>query len=399
MVLLNAGLGAFLPDKFAFLRVMYDFMTTTQTQIPLVSPMVGEEEIEAVNRVLRSGQLAQGPETAAFEEEFAHVAGVKHAVAVNSGTAAIHAALAAAGVMRGDRVVTTPFTFAATATPILMQSGVPVFVDIDPQTFNADIAHLSEAVDEKTKAVIAVDLFGLPVDRAGIDQLKARGVTVIEDACQAVGASRDGRNAGAIGHAGCFSLYATKNIMTGEGGMLTTDDDAIAAAAKRFRQHGQGERYEYLSLGYNYRMTDLAAAIGRVQLSRLQFINDRRRENAAVYDKALAGVAGVRTPFVPSATTHVYHQYTILVDGAQTKNGANRDAVRGALNARGIGSGVYYPTPLHVNPLFKDFGFKAGDFPNAERAAQQVLALPIHPRITAEMAEEVAAAIREAVGV
>ena len=231
------------------------------SKISLVEPIVGEDEVAAVSRILRSGQLAQGPEVARFEEEFAALCGVRHAVAVNSGTAAVHCALSAVGVAAGDEVVTTPFTFAATATPILMQGARPRFVDIDPKTFNLDPDAVMAAIGARTKAVVAVDLFGQPISTEFAGALRERSVPVVEDACQAVGAAYGNTRAGGIGDVAAFSFYATKNLMTGEGGMLTTDDDAIAAAARRFRQHGQGERYEYLSLGYNYRMTDMSAAI------------------------------------------------------------------------------------------------------------------------------------------
>lgn len=373
--------------------------STTATPINLVQPTIGAEEMEAVASVLRSGQLAQGPEVAAFEREFALVAGTKYAVAVNSGTAAIHAAFVAAGIGDGDEVLTTPFTFAATATPILMQRAIPRFVDIDERTFNVDGTAYAKAATAKTKAIAAVDLFGMPFDANGLEDLRRKGVAVIEDACQAIGGVRDGRPAGAIGNAACFSLYATKNIMTGEGGMLATDDDALAASARRFRHHGQGERYEYVSLGYNYRMTDLAAAIGRAQLRRLSHVNARRRENAALYDRLLRDVPGIRIPFVPDGVEHVYHQYTIAIDPAQTTNGATRDDVRKQLASQNIASGVYYPTPLHLNPLFTALGYGPGDFPVAERAATQVLSLPVHPELQNGDISRVADALIAAVGV
>lgn len=372
-------------------------MPNATPMIPLVRPIIGEEEIEAAVRVLRSGQLAQGPETSAFEAEFADFIGVKHAVAVNSGTAAIHAALAAAGVQSGDEVITTPFTFAATATPILMQGARPVFVDIEAATFNADLERLAEAVTPRTKAVIAVDLFGQPVDIRAMDRLRSKSVAVIEDACQAIGASRGGIRAGALMDAGCFSLYATKNIMTGEGGMLTTDSDAIADSARRFRQHGQGARYEYLELGYNYRMTDVLAAIGRVQLKRTENITARRQQNASQYTDRLTGIQGVTVPYVAPTVQHAYHQYTIRIDSSKTRNGANRDAVRSFMDKLGVSTGVYYPTPLHLNPLFSRFSDGVGSFPNAELCASQVLALPVHPGIDEAAVGRVCDAIRDAV--
>lgn len=365
--------------------------------IPLVRTFVGDEEIEAVTRVMRSGQLASGPEVAAFEAEFAGAVGVAHAVAVNSGTAAIHAALEAANVGPGDEVITTPFTFAATATPILMQRATPRFVDIDAQTFNADLDRLASAITQKTKAVVAVDLFGLPIDNAALSEFRNKGIVVVEDACQAVGASRAGVAAGALTDVGCFSLYATKNLMTGEGGMLTTDNPEIAKSARRFRQHGQGERYEYLSLGFNYRMTDVAAAIGRVQLGRLDAINEKRRGNAKLYDELLANLPGIVTPRVPATVKHAYHQYSILVDEAAF--GMDRDTLRAKLSESGIGTGIYYPTPLHLNPLFSNLGYAKGSLPVSERIASQILALPIHPTLSPDDVRAVATAIRSFAGV
>jgi dTDP-4-amino-4,6-dideoxygalactose transaminase len=367
-------------------------------RVPFVVPLIGDDEIAAVTAVMRSGQLAQGPITAAFEREFAPVAGCQFAVAMNSGTAANHAALEAMGIGAGDEVLTTPFTFAATATPILQQRGVPRFADIDPYTFNLEPAAALAASGSSTKAVVLVDLFGLPVDPAGVPALRERGLRVLEDACQSVGASRNGVLAGSIGEAASFSFYATKNVTTGEGGMMSTNDADIAASARRFRHHGQGERYEYVSLGYNYRLTDLAAAIGRVQLGRLAAINAARRSNAAFYDRELAGIPGLQTPFVPAGAEHVYHQYSILIDGSVTPNGTDRDGLRAALAQERVDSGVYYPVPLHVQPLFKNLGYGPGDFPVAERVAKQILALPIHPSLDRAQLEHAVRAVRRALG-
>ncbi len=316
---------------------------------------------------------------------------------MNSGTAAVHAGLEALGVGAGDEVIVTPFTFAATATPILMQRAIPRFVDIDPQTFNVDARTVLAAATAATKATVLVDLFGLPYNCAGSDELRARGIRIFEDACQAVGATRDGRSAGTQGEASSFSFYATKNMMAGEGGMLVTDDDVLAASARRFRNHGQGERYEYLSLGYNFRMTDLCGAIGRVQLTRLAAVTAARRANAAFYDAELGDVPGIATPFVPQGVDHAYHQYSIVIDPERTPSGIGRDGIRAYLNDRGIGSGIYYPTPLHLHPLFASLGYGPTDFPVAERISTQILALPVHPLLSREQLESVVRALREAV--
>jgi perosamine synthetase len=373
-------------------------MIDSELTVPLAVPHLGEEEVAAVAAVLRSGQLAQGPEVAAFEREFAPVSGCPFAVALNSGTAAVHAALEALEVGEGDEVVTTPFTFAATSTPILMQRATPRFVDIDPRTFNLDPAAAQQACGARTKAVVLVDLFGLPFDPGGVEGLRARGIRVVEDACQAVGAQRAGIPAGALGEVGTFSFYATKNLTTGEGGMLTTGTAAVAEAARRFRHHGQGERYEYVTLGYNYRMTDVAAAIGRVQLGRLAAAGAARRANAAFYDRELGGIPGVATPYVPPDSVHAYHQYSLTIDGRATPNGTTRDGVRAFLTERRVGSGIYYPTPLHVHPVFAPLGYGPGDFPVAERISTQILALPIHPGLERAQLEHTVRAVRQAVG-
>ncbi len=365
--------------------------------VRLVAPDVGEEEIAAVVGVLRSGQLAQGPAVAEFEREFAAYAGVKHAVAVNSGTAAVHCALHGAGVGEGDEVLTSPFTFAASASPVLMQHGTVRFVDIDERTFNVDLETFAAVAEASTKAVVAVDLFGLPFAHTGADALRSRGITVIEDACQAIGASRDGASTAARCDAAAFSFYATKNAITGEGGMLTTNDDSFAASAMRFRQHGQGERYEYLELGYNYRLTDVLAAIGRVQLRRLDEFTRARRSNAAFYDEALRDLPGVTVPYVPPGAEHVYHQYTILIDERATRDGRDRDAVRASLAQAGVATGVYYPTPLHLHPLFGG-PQRTGEFPVAERVAKRVLSLPIHPALSDQDRGHVSSALRTALG-
>lgn len=370
-------------------------MATSISKISLVSPIVGDEEAAGVLEVLRSGQLAQGPVVAAFEREFALEIGAQYAVAVNSGTAALHCGLQALGVRAGDEILTTPFTFAASATPALMLGASVRFVDVDERTFNVDVDRFAEAAGERTTAVIGVDLFGLPFDRAGSSGLQDRGIRIFEDACQAIGAERDGKSAGTDCDAASFSFYATKNLMTGEGGMLTTNDAKVAESARRFRHHGMTQQYEYEELGYNYRLTDLLAAIGRAQLKRLTFITERRGEIAAHYNALLATVPEVQTPFVPAGTRHAYHQYTIVVDPKKNVYERTRDDVRAALAQAGIASGVYYPKPLHLHPLFGG-PHRAGEFPVSERLARSVLSLPIHPGLSNHDVERVAQAIATA---
>jgi perosamine synthetase len=339
--------------------------------IPVAKPILSGEEIEGIRAVLDSGILAQGDVVAEFEDRFAEYVGASHGVATNSGTSALHAALAALGVGEGDEVITTPFTFIATATSILMQRARPVFCDIDPETYNINPDLIAEAVTKRTKAIIAVHLYGLPCDMRPILEIaQDYGLKVVEDACQAHGAEYHGKRAGSIGDAGVFSFYPTKNMTTGEGGIITTSDHKLAEKAGMIRNHGQSQRYVHVMMGYNYRMTNIAAAIGLSQLEMLDQFNAKRRENAGYYDKNLK----VKTPFVPDGLKHVYHQYTIEVEG--------RERFLKHLERHGVGYGVYYPIPVHKQPLFKDYNDIA--LPNTEAASERVVSLPVHPGLTEE---------------
>jgi dTDP-4-amino-4,6-dideoxygalactose transaminase len=362
--------------------------------IYIAQPNIGQEEIDAVNKVLKSGMLAQGPVVAEFEEAFAQYCGVKHALAVNSGTAALHAALAAAGVGPGDQVITTPFSFIATINPILMQGAEPVLVDIDPKTFNIDPAKIAKAITPKTKAIIPVDLYGQPCEWDAINKIAAdSGLVVIEDACQAVGAEYKGKKAGSLGDMGCFSLYATKNIMSGEGGVITTDSDEYAAKIRSFRQHGMTGPYEYESLGYNYRMMDLQAAIAKEQLKKADNFNRARVENARKLSAGLRKVSGIKIPYLADGRTHVYHQYTIRVEKDFP---ITRIELQEFLKERGIVVGVYYPKPLDSYPHIKRrLGLNRG-FPNSNDAASAVLSLPVHPMLSDEDVAQIISAMKEA---
>jgi dTDP-4-amino-4,6-dideoxygalactose transaminase len=339
--------------------------------IPVAKPILSGEEIEGIRAVFDSGILAQGDVVAEFEDRFVEYVNTSHGIATNSGTSALHAALAALDVGEGDEVITTPFTFIATATSILMQRARPVFCDIDPQTYNIDPDLIAEKVTEKTTAIVVVHLYGLPCDMRPIMEIaRDKGLKVVEDACQAHGAEYHGQKVGSIGDAGVFSFYPTKNMTTGEGGMITTSDPELAERARIFRNHGQSKRYVHKVLGYNYRMTNIAAAIGLSQLKHLDEFNARRRENAGYYDKNLE----LKTPFVPEGRKHVYHQYTIEVD--------DRDGFIKHLEKNGVGYGIHYPVPAHKQPLLKDYGDL--HLPNAEEASRRVVSIPVHPGLTEE---------------
>lgn len=353
--------------------------------ISIARPLIGEEEKQAVLEVLESGILAQGPRVRAFEEAFAEYCGVDQAVATSSGTTALHVALLAHGIGPGDEVITTPFTFIASANSILYVGARPVFVGIDPATFNIDVAQIEASITPHTRAIMPVHLFGLPCDMGPIMALaRAHDLVVIEDACQSHGAEYQGKRVGSFG-TGCFSLYPTKNITSAEGGMITTDDQEIAERCRIIRQHGMRRRYYHDELGFNFRMTDVHAAIGLAQLQKLERFNEARIANARFLNEHLAGVT---TPIVPEGYRHVFHQYTI-----RAANG-RRDGVLEGLRERGIGTGVYYPVPVHQQRVYVEQGYE-GRFPEAERAAAEVLSLPVHPALSAADLEAIVAAVNE----
>lgn len=351
--------------------------------ISIAKPLVGEAERDAVVQVLQSGQLAQGPQVAAFEEAFASYIGVRHAIAVNSGTAALIVALQANGVGPGDEVITSPFSFIATATSIIACGAKPVFVDVDPFDFNLDPARIAEAITDDTKAVMPVHLYGHPARIGEIrDLCDEAGLALVEDAAQAHGASHDGRRVGSFG-TGCFSFYPTKNMTSGEGGIITTDDDEVAERCQTIRNHGQARRYYHESFGLNWRMTDLCAAIGRVQLDHLEGWTEARIRNAVALSER---IRRAETPRVRPGDRHVFHQYTVRVSG-------DRDAIQQSLQDRGVGSAIHYPIPIHQQPIIQSLGFGDADVPMAEQAAQSVLSLPVHPSLTAEEVEYIASTL------
>jgi len=334
--------------------------------IPISKPEIGKEEIAAVTRVLESGMLAQGEVVEEFEDKFAAYIGTDYAIATNSGTSALHTALAAQGIKEGDEVITTAFSFFATASCVLMQNATPVFVDIDPKTYNIDPALIEAKISDRTKAIIPVHLYGQPCEMREIrDIAKANNLAVIEDAAQAHGAEYKAKKVGAIGDIGVFSFYSTKNIITGEGGMITTDNEEIAERARLIRNHGQSRRYFHDCLGYNYRMTNIAAAIGLVQLKKIDTLSLRRMSNARYYGEQL----NVKKPFVSPNVKHVFHQYTIRVK--------DRDKFQAHLERNGVGYGIYYPVPLPSQPLFDSNEL----FEVAELASKEVISIPVNPSL------------------
>ncbi len=354
--------------------------------IPISKPFIGEAEKQAVMEVLDSGLLVQGPRVARLEEKFAAVAGTRHAIATSSGTTALHLALIANGIGPGDEVITVSFTFIATVNCILFVGARPVFVDVDPETFNLDPDLIEAAITPRTKGILLVHLYGYPCDMGRIQAIADRhGLKVIEDACQAVGATYQGRPVGSFG-TGMFSLYATKNVMTGEGGMITTNDDALAERCRLLRQHGMQRRYYHEMLGFNYRMSDLHAAIGVAQMDRLAGFTEQRRANAAYLN---ARIESVITPKVKDGYGHVWHQYTVRMP-----DGRDRDAAVKQLNAAGVGTGVFYPVPAHQQGYVRELLGEVS-LPVTERLAREVISLPVHPALTPADLEKIVAEVNK----
>jgi len=344
--------------------------------IPIAKPLIGDDEINAVTEVLRSGTIAEGQKVKDFEAAFADHTGTSHAVAVNSGTAALHVALLSHNIGKGDEVITTPFTFVATSNSVLFTGAKPVFADIDEKTFNIDPESVINKITPRTKAIIPVHLYGQAADMKSIMEIaEDHDLIVIEDACQAHGATYEGRKVGSFS-TGTFSFYPTKNMTTGEGGMITTDDKNVAERARMIRSHGSKQRYFHEMLGYNLRMTDIAAAIGLVQLQKLDEFNNKRVSNARYLSSKLIKINGLRLPVIDKRCGHVFHQYTVRVNSSAI----SRDEAVSFLSKKGIGTGIYYPLPIHKQPYYKEIGFN-DSLPISEKAASEVVSLPIHPAI------------------
>jgi perosamine synthetase len=352
--------------------------------IPAAQPIIGDDERAAVDRVLLSGMLAQGPEVKAFEDEFSPHVDNRHCIAVNSGTSALHMAFVAAGIRAGDEVIVPSFSFAATANAVRLTGAIPVFADIETHHFNLDPTAVEAAITPRTRAIMPVHLYGHPAAMTELQAICQRhNLLLFEDAAQAHLASLHGTKVGAFGVAGSFSFYPTKNMTAGEGGMVTTGCDHIARQVRLLRNQGMERRYENEVIGYNTRMTDIHAAIGRVQLAKLAGWTAQRQHNAAFLTKNLSGVI---TPPVADGAVHVYHQYTIRVVGL------NRDAFAEELTKNGVGNGVYYPTPIHRLP---SFGLSL-DLPVTEQVARECLSLPVHPSLTQGDLEKIVTVVNTA---
>jgi perosamine synthetase len=359
--------------------------------IPIANPIISEQAKEAVVDVLDSGMLAAGEVVRQFEEEFAEFVGVDHAIATANGTAALHAMFEAAGIGEGDAVVTTPFSFISSANAIKHAGAEPVFADIDPETYNLDPESVREVLQQRSDvtAIMPVHLYGLPADMDEFRDLAAEyDVQLFEDAAQAHGATYRGESVGSLGKAGAFSFYPTKNMTTAEGGMITTNDDELAARARQVVNHGRTGKYEHEFVGYNYRLTNVGAAIGREQLARLPDWVQRRRENASALTDRLRQVSSVRPPTIPDDRTHAFHQYTIEVD--------NRERAKEVLDEHSVGYGVYYPRTIPDQPAYE--GVEAC-IPHARRATERVLSVPVHPRVDSDDVTTISKAVQESLEV
>jgi len=345
--------------------------------IPIAKPIIGEEEKGAVLDVLNSGMLAQGKKVAEFEHAFANFIEVKHAIATSSGTAALHTVLLAHDIGLGDEVITSPFTFIATANTIKMVGAKPVFADIDENTFNINPRLIEQKITSKTKAIMPVHLFGRPAEMNLIQELANKhNLIIIEDACQAHGAKFNGKMAGTFGIS-CFSFYPTKNMTTGEGGMITTNDDKIAEKVRWLINHGSEKKYHHNILGYNYRMTNIAAAIGIEQLKKLNWFNEKRKKNALLLNEKLSSIKGLILPEITE--NHVFHQYTIRITSEFL---TTRDELARKLLNHGISSSIFYPLPIHKQQAYLEHQNET--FLVAEKLSNQVLSLPVHPALTEE---------------
>ncbi len=362
--------------------------------VPFLDLKVQYKEIEQevkpmVAEAMENGAFIGGPQVTSFEEEFAQFCDSKYCIGVNSGTDALRFALIASGVGAGDEVITVPNTFIATTEAISQAGATPVFVDIDPDTYNIDVSQIEEKITQKTKAILPVHLYGQPADMDPILEIAARhNLVVIEDAAQAHGALYKGRKTGSMGRIGCFSFYPGKNLGAyGEGGAVVTQDEEIGQKIRMIRDHGQAQKYYHDLEGYNGRLDAIQAGVLRIKLRRLENWNASRRNNAATYSELLSNVDGIKVPVEADFSRPVYHLYVMLVD--------DRDGLQKFLGEKGIGAGLHYPLPLHFQKAYAHLGYKEGDFPVTESAAKRLISLPMFPELSREQIEYVVEAIKE----
>jgi perosamine synthetase len=364
-------------------------MAKKNTMIHIASPSIGKEEIGGVVRVLKSGMITKGQEVERFEKEFSAYIGTKRGVSCSSGTSALVVGLEAAGIKEGEEVITTPFTFIATSNSILYNRASPVFADIDERTFNIDPVKIKAKITKKTKAVLVVHLYGQPCSMREIKEIcEERDLLLIEDCAQAHGAEYRGKKVGTFGDLAAFSFYATKNMVTGEGGMIATDNEAFAEKAEVLINQGQVGKYEHVIIGYNNRMTNIQAAIGLAQIKKLEKLIVKREKNADFLTRRLKGLDWLQTPYVDRNVRHVWHQYTVKVSGGF------RDDFLGYLDKNGIGARVYYPMPSYMQPAYQELGFKGGQCPVSEAVSKQVLSLPVHPMLKKSDLEKIAEVVK-----
>ncbi|MEP7353094.1 MAG: DegT/DnrJ/EryC1/StrS family aminotransferase [Acidobacteriota bacterium] len=375
--------------------------TTEHTEIPLSSPDLTAEDRERVLDILSGRTLSLGPMLPAFEEALAEAAGTRFAVAVNSGTSALHLCVKAAGLGEGDEVITTPFSFVASANCMVYERAVPRFVDIDIDTYNIDPALIPSAINSKTKALLPVHVFGRPCDMTAIGKIATQyGFPVIEDSCEAIGATFEGKKIGSFGHSGAFAFYPNKQITTGEGGAIVTNDERTARLSRSWRNQGRGEGSAWLQherLGYNYRLSDINCGLGLGQLGRLQEIGQMRAQAAETYSQMLAEVPEVITPSLHPHNAEIsWFVYVVRLQPEFTRE--DRDQILATLRARGIGCNNYF-APLHLQDFYREmYGFQRGDFPVTEHVADRTIALPFFNRLTISQIETVTDALRHAVG-
>jgi len=361
-------------------------------KIPIAKPVLGKKELEAVKEVFESGMLVQGKKVKLFEEKFAEYIGVEHAIAVTNGTVALDVALKSLNLGPGDEVITPAFSFIASSNCILFQNAKPVFGDIDPRTFNIDPSDVAEKITTKTKAIIPVHLFGQPANMDALREIaEDNGILFVEDAAQAHGAEYKGQKAGSLGDMGCFSFYATKNMTVGEGGMITTNDQKLARKARLLRNHGQAQKYHHDTLGHNYRMNEYCAAIGLVQLKKLDEFNAKRIKNAKLLSNGICKLHGLTVPYVKKDVKHIFHQYVVRVEENYPRD---RDELADYLTKKGVEVAVHYPIPIYRQPLYRRLGYGGIKCPNTEEACRRVLSLPVHPLVNLDDNEYILAVLK-----